>query len=718
MIKTIIDSVKSVLNPQVTKRPAALTKDVLYFRAGRIAKGHEGVETNWSCEGSVGWKLGLRPKFLHLSLSGEFSKSEISTLLTPAMLAKADPKWLKTRKVQGEIKYKLVPGPFLPHDVVSKLWEAVKEISRVSEVDLLPTHPTWLYEKGLGINFCIRRLGTKSFKEAIGARRDIFYRAGKDLWKVPLFTKKARVLVVESVPNSDDGNMWSRSDKNFMYLVRSAFTFNNQPLMLKGRVIGVPTIPGSESWPEGEYDIVTSQHNIKWGEIPAGTILEMDVDFVLNENHSKEEESIEERKLTILALLLAKINPSYQDWILASFYSNATNLAKFVNDYTHLDLKGLVRLLKDEPKNLIALDQALKVRMGFIRDEDTLSEIRDTLLRKLRSTKIPGQWLAAIARDVVPVGQIWMSIHDKLDMLVNEATVIRYPVTGYQSFITLEVVYRNDLPKGLAMVNGSDAKYLALDGDDHILVTKPFSSFRGGEPLMSERSESIKLDLKSLSFMQLYVSGANAQGMIGFCFNAMASTLGLKEVAKSAGNSEKVTELESMAERLGMLLDMLAQAIKKPYQLDTEVIQLASAIKLTTAQHPVTAICLSKELDQASELEWGVTIPSMKPAEVFNNGLVGIPEIIINMIVTGLKKASSAPNGRQELKVITALARDLKDWVKTQPDLEAAAMTYYTIAVRAIKRDPSSQLVKLMDGSILLLGRTLCEQRYSPLFQE
>ena len=90
---------------------------------------------------------------------------------------------------------------------------------------------------------------------------------------------------------------------------------------------------------------------------------------------------------------------------------------------------------------------------------------------------------------------------------------------------------------------------------------------------------------------------------------------GLKEVAKSAGNRDKVTELESMAERLGMLLDMLAQAIKKPYQLDTEVIQLASAIKLTTAQHPVTAICLSKELDQASELEWGVTIPSMKPAE-------------------------------------------------------------------------------------------------------
>lgn len=718
MIKTIIDSVKSVLNPQVTKRPAALTKDILYFRAGCVTKGHEGVETNWSCEGSVGWKLGLRPKFLHLSLSGEFSYTEISALLSPEMLAKADPKWLKIRKVQGVLKYKLVPGPFLPHDVVSKLWEAVKQASRVSEMDLLPTHPTWLYEKGLGINFCVRRLGTKSFKEAIGARRDIFYRAGKDLWKVPLFTKKARVLIVESVPNSDDGNMWSRSNKNFMYLVRSAFTFNNQPLMLKGRVIGVPMIPGSESWPAGDYDIVTSQHNIKWGEIPAGTILEMDVDFVLNENHSKEEESVEERKLTILALLLAKINPSYQDWILTSFYSNATNIAKFVNDYTHLDLKGLVRLLKDEPKNLIALDQALKVRMGLIRDQDTLDEIRDTLMRKLRSTKIPGQWLAAIAREVVPVGQIWLSVHDKIDMLVNEATVIRYPVTGYQSFITLEVVYRNDLPKGLAMVNGSDAKYLALDGDDHILVTKPFSSFRGGEPLMSERSESIKLDLKSLSFMQLYVSGANAQGMIGFCFNAMASTLGLKEVAKSARNSSKVAELESMSERLGMLLDMLAQAIKKPYQLDTEVIKLASAIKLTTAQHPVTAICLSKELDQASEFEWGVTIPSMKPAEVFNNGLTKVPEEISNMINSGLRKASAAPNGRQELKVITTLARDLKDWVKTQPDLEAAATTYYTVAVRVLERFPSSQLVKLMDGSILLLGRTLCEQRYAPLFQE
>lgn len=717
MIAKLLDSVRALLNPQSTKKAEAMTKDILYFRTGCIMRGHVNVQTDWSCEGSVGWELGLRPKFLHLSLTTAFSREQLLQFVKPELLAKANSKWLKTFKQGKELMYKLVPGPFLPKEVIHQLWQAVKVATKVQNEDLLPAHPTWIYEKNLGINFCIRSEGSKSFKEAIGSRRDIFYRAGKDLWKLPLFSKRARVLVVESMPGHDDGNMWCRSNKDFMYLVRGIMKFNTQPLMLKGRVIGVPVIPGSESWPEGDYDIVCSQHNIKWGEIPAGTVLEMDVQFVLNEQHMEENDPEEKRKLTVLTLLLAKIRPEYLSWIGKSFKTNAMKVAKGIQDYCHLNLEGLKRLLQDDHKSLISLDQALKVRMGFIRDQDTLAVIKNMQMRKLRSAKNPGQWLAAIARMNVPVGTIWMSIADRIDMLATEVTVIRYPVTSYQSYLTLLVEYRHDVPQGLVILNGMNAKYLALDGDDHVLLTNPFSAFRGREPVLSERANAVKLDLAQLSFMELYTSGANAQGMIGFCFNAMASVLGAADSQEGRGNPDFIKMMHSLGDRLGMLLDMLAQAIKKPYLLDTEVLEIASSIKMSATQHPIAACCLSKELDQVSELEWGVTIPDIEPAEVFNQGLGIIPKSISNMISLEISKANACPNNKRSFRVFTTLASRLKDWVKTQPNLEEAAITYYTIAVRASENPGSMTLVRVMDSNILLLGRTLCEQRYSPLFE-
>jgi hypothetical protein len=719
MINKIINSIKTIWGSKATAKPSNMVKDILYFTTGCVVRrGYEGVRTDWTCEGSVGWSLGLRPKFIHLSLTYNFSETEIRRFVEPELLEKADSKWIKIRKFKGKLVYRLLPSPFLPSSVVDKLWQVVKQTAGVREVDLLPSHPTWLYEKDLGINFCIRKVGTKSFADVFGKRRDIFYRAGKDLWKTPLFTKTARVLVLQSLPCHDDGNMWVRSKKNFMYLVRGITKFNGYPILLKGRVIGTNTLPGSESWPEGEYDIVTSSHNIKWGEIPSGTIIKMDVQFVLNEAHGEEAQLDEKRKLTILTMLkgMAKIKSEYLEWVKESFKHNAMKVAKFMNDYSHLDFEGLMRLLEEDPKSLIALDQALKVRMGLISSPEQLAEIREKQLRKLRSARIPGQWLAAIARNQVPVGKIWLSTYDRVDMLVDEATVIRYPVTGYQSFLTLGIEYRNDLPKGLAVINGNDAKYLALDGDDHILITKPFSAFRGGEPVLSERSNSPKLDLASLSFMSLYTSGANAQNMIGYCFNAMASALGFAEVCDSSGNTEKANDARNIAQRLGMLLDMLAQSIKKPYHLDIEAINIASTIQLKAAQHPVSAICLSRELDEACQYEWNVTIPNIKPAKVFENGLI-ISEDINKIISEGLRKANSASNAHQAYKILTLLNRELTSWVKNHPDLEVAAMTYYTVAVMVQRKEPNHQFIGLMDGLILFLGCTLCKQRYSPLFE-
>lgn len=722
MIKTIIDSL--INNTKEASKPTeVLLKDILYYSAGRLKYGMRDVRTDWSVVGSVGYCVGLRPKLLHVSLTNGFTINEIIGIFGQDLFESGYKSWIR----ESDGRYKVIPGPLMPIEALERLWSLAKPMIAGSDESLLPVHPTWLYEiptkgnKKCGVNFVVTRPGSISFEKVFGDRRDIFYRAGKDLWKTPLKTKRARVLIVAKEEAHDDGNMWVRSNKRFIHLVRGLIRHESSYKMLKGRLISVPMIPGGESWPEGQYDIVCSQHNIKWGTIPAGTVIEVDVQFVLDEDHDEETiNPFERRKLSALSLLLAKIDPSYKDWIDQSFYSSATTVAKFMKEYTHLDLEGLIRLLQEEPKSLIALDEALKVQMGFIADPGKLAEIKLALTRKLRSAKIPGQWLAAIARNVVPVGKIWVSVHDRTDILMVKATVIRYPLTGHQSFITLEIEYRDDLPKGLAMINGSDAKYLALDGDDHILVTKPFSLFTGGEPLLSERAHVVQLDLNKMSKIGIYASGANAQGLIGYCFNAMAKTLGVRDINVRKGNLDDVQFLTNLSERLGMLLDMLAQAIKKPYELDTSAINQAARLKFKAYQHPVAALCLGKDLDEACETQWDIKIPEIMPAMVMTRGLAKIPEDVAKLLKEGLGSIESASNGHQVHEKTLSLAKQLTLWAKAQPteNIEEAAMIYYTIAVRAFNgKETSRKLSSFMDGSYLLLGRTLCEQRYSPLFE-
>jgi hypothetical protein len=720
MIKKLINSLKAFWSDKKADRKPSLLKDILYFSTGAVLrKGHEGVPTNWTVEGSVGHELGFRPKFIHLSLNYWFSEEEIKRFVPADLLVEADSSWLKEAEMEDSRKvYKILPSPLLPPVVVERLWQAVKAATGVKEVDLLPPHPTWVYEQGLGINFCIRRVGTPSFSDLLGKRRDIFYRSGKDLWKTPLFVKRrVKVLVIEAKEGHDDGNMWVRASSPFMYLVRGIVKVGGNPLFLKGRVIGTPTLPGGEEWPEGDYNIVTSGHNVKWGSVAPGTILEMDVQFVTKETHDQEDkEVVEKRKLTILAKLagMVKFNPEHLDWIETSFRRNAMKVAKLLKEYSSSSIEELKSVLEEDQKSLIALDQALKARLGLI-SEETLAEIYGAQMEKLRSAKIPGQWLSAIARDTVPTGTIWLSTHDRVDFLQEEVTVIRYPITSHQSFLTLKTEYRDDLIPGLVAINSQDAKYLALDGDDHVLVTSPFSAFRGGEEVLSGRSGQ-KLDLGSLSFAELYVSPANAQGMIGYCFNAMAACLGFRELCLSSGRAEKAKELEAIASRLGMLLDVLAQAIKKPYFLDTEAIKIASVFQKLAERNPVAALCLRKEMRENASKVWNVDIPYLEPAKVFDQGLAKIPEDIVKMMSEGLKRAASARNGHQEYTLLTSLSRKLLDWVKNHPDLEEAAMVYYTIGVYLYKKR-NNLMIGLMDGSLLYLGRKVCEQRYSPLFQ-
>ena len=293
-----------------------------------------------------------------------------------------------------------------------------------------------------------------------------------------------------------------------------------------------------------------------------------------------------------------------------------------------------------------------------------------------------------------------MSEQDKVLFLKEKGTVIRYPVTGYQSFITLKIEFRKDIPKGLAMLNGEDAKYLALDGDDHILVMKPISTFEGGEPVLSERAAAEKLDVNQLSPMGLYLSGANAQGLIGYCFNAMAKCLG-----KAESSPEQGEVYVALAERLGMLLDMLAQAIKKPYKLDTEVIESTSDIDLQVDEHPIASVCLKQNMDEASEIEWGVQIPLIPKQKVYQENLVAIPKEV-EEILSSCAKRTSGVNLHQKYVVYQQTTGKIKSWVKKHPDLETAVKVYYSVAVQ-MKND--ELFTGLMDGTILLVGRRLLE---------
>ncbi|MGW8181444.1 MAG: hypothetical protein ACWGQW_22170, partial [bacterium] len=250
----------------------------------------------------------------------------------------------------------------------------------------------------------------------------------------------------------------------------------------------------------------------------------------------------------------------------------------------------------------------------------------------------------------------------------NTVTIVRYPISGYQSMITLRIdTARNQglrtwLPSGYCGVSPRTAGFLGLDGDDHIFISKPFVTFTGDAGPSTSRAnfDDLKFsDWNNVSTGVLYTGGAYSQMLIGRIHSLRA---------KSLGNG-----FPRSAEYLGALLDIAAQGAKKPYALwkvalpvkDKPAIATEDAVPVTPVLQALTELARrSGDHVEAirtifGEFEWqGVTqaeTPELTPGSYDADKF----EAVLSHVESKLAEARSRAGFTAKLGVCNSVHRAL-----------------------------------------------------------
>lgn len=685
-------------------RGAAIPKQTYFFdrksSALRLVRGAKSF-SNVRVRGTVGDEIfGIENlKFISVSLTGKvFTEAEVLSLIPGLKIWETNSKgkrvmgrrakryitFFKTEQVSG---YRLKVSRYLPPVTFSRLWSHLVNVESLARLDrLVPISDNWLVDTKEGsINFLVTTNQNRTFAREIGTDRKIFYRARKELWNKVLSSVAGKLLVVNCPEGSYDGDLyWRNSWFNQDSLVRATFrSTQGKRLVLKGRGHWEqnPLLPDGSELPL-EYAGWTSQHNVKWltsGDAIPSTI-DATINMVKDESEDSVEEGVEKRRFSITALLMCNFsNEAKQKGAFHAFGKRAEQVARMIRNLAKREWKDVVSEVATDEKSGIFSSMTFKHVLGLT-SENERKAMTKRFHRMTRSIKVSGTWAKAVARASTPRGSVCTSVATAaklIDLYGEEQTYLRYPAVSHQSYFTAKVVGVEGLRDGVLVFNDQDAKYLQLDGDDHVLVMKPYSAFKGGEDVICSRELAV-VPLDKMDFIEMYVSGACTQAMLGMVCNSMLTALDTHQV--------------ELASKLGQALDAVAQSIKKPYDIAfvwdlideaQELIPLLSGVgKMATACN------ISEGVKGAFGVELGEVTAISRPEVSFGKADAGVVKFFVDSIAT-------SKNGTE----IRNVHSRFRKWVLEQPTAER--FQTYAAAACATR---NSDAVELMEGVFILIG--------------
>lgn len=720
-----------------------LMKKVLFFNnKGKLIPQRALMSSNWAIQGSIAEvDMGLKPMFYHISLSKSLSIAEIEKLfghkmfertycgLRPTSEAK---RWISWSG-EGQL-YKIKVGSELPSTLIWNLWkELIKAFPRLQLGDLLPLHPSWGFEPGLGINFLVAKPGTPKFGDLINGsnkrKRVIFRRAGSDIYKTPLFEKKLQLLVTETSEGNYDGDIYIRPSVNEgegLYLVRSAFKHNNKVMLIKGRAHSVEDIKLPDGSPlPVKYDGWTSLHNIKWGVKGEDTCpkeIEANVKFV-SEEHSG---TPEVREVKFSSVGLVHLNNG-NHWLsgkkkimYGKFRTNHKRIDRKIEKFPR-EWESLAELFTEDENSGIRMSQIAKASLGLATPQD-LTDIKRGLEGKLRSCSLKGFWVPIIVRDINQKPGVIVSDSDTIDVVYSELTrkkvkevgVLRYPPTSYQSYMTLRLEPATDvanLPKGVFIIHPEDASYMGADGDDHAMITEAYSKFRGGEPELVTREDYKVLDIKKEDFMDMYFAGSRSKLRTGIVSNALIKAL-------DKGENE-------LALKIGEVLDQVVQSIKKPISIDMSPVREVQLLEDFSSE---ANVALKRNIETSSREAFKVpgSPPSLKESELpqvkFGEDIKEPTKRVLKEVDKQINLLENLPiykcNGRKVMNAARAWHSKLFEWViksiqsKDMEKIHKALKIYAATGISLknwANRCPYKErfihpFIRTLDGEVLIAG--------------
>lgn len=657
--------------------------------------------TTHCISGSIGEQLGFKPFILAVSCTNAFSAEDWETYFGMPVADVRNGKVALTdfgrdafRK--GEYGLRLNISSRTPLFVWERLWKDLKSAMDVtgsgmnkangykalSDKQLLPIAPSWAVEKQEGMtvnmNFLIAPEGTPTFWEAFKGNAnasEILYRAGKDIWKEAMTSATRLEIIPVELPKGDrDGISFMTGTVASRKLVRGIATLaNGEKLLLKSRV---ETVVEHTHWTScglgGDLTgkLIVPTHNLKYSSVTAGVPLFMDVIEVVDEDHELEE-GTEMRKLSGIVDQFAHFR---NEEIKASLGVKRAEAAKGLADWISKfneggKLAGIVHEMEDEG-DMMAMSQAIKAQLGMCPSRE-LEKLTKSKWNKVRSLKIKGGWYAIATAALCPAGVILCHPHTATEIkaryFVNgKIGILRYPIANYQSMMTLGVESDPSVPEGLVLVSLHDAPFMSADSDDHVLISKPFSSFEGKEEPLC-RTEELLTSYKALAANELAFTLGDgriarsvyapvaAQSAVGMIFNGMCLAMGVGESA--------------LAARLGEFLDIAAQAVKKPYWFFNDlrtsmyaVDHIENMVKAEKLEVPAIAmINLKRNLKASVRKAYGVELPKITNAKFIGDLGVTTPKANPKAVESALNKV------REVLKETDAnkRIRGLKEWERS-----------------------------------------------------
>lgn len=482
----------------------------------------------------------------------------------------------------GEELYFLRIGPNTPQAVLDRLTHQALALVGLTPNHLLPVHKAMKVDRLGNMMLYVDINGTTVMDPAIR------YRAGSDLFGKEAFAqRKVKVLVVDTPKNVNDGNS---------FFVRKGEEWNNS----LGKMFfvwekGKQEVAKSDFLedvnglvPDG-YDILMPLHNLKWKSgIKGGDSFEAVLYWTKRQDHTSDL-GVQEYKVPVGVLQTGAVkwNPGWRKR-LGNMYQ--TQVRKELSRNHH-------KTVEDVVTNILSgkFDDDL---MGYVAGSfgdvtgihETASQYGDGLAERLGSILLPGLRRSIIADGSAERGTLLVHPLDYITLQARgiakggKVTVVRFPDNNYQSFMTLKIVQDSHVLLGGAILNHEDIEYLQGDGDDHVLITWPFSAFEPGEPVISARGE--QLDVTKVSPVTMYWMSWLAAEMLGPIANGIRK-------ARAAGDW-------ALARDLGAFLDVIAQAIKKPYELSEKFAQLmkrVKALKIEGAKKHLLALAIKDEAD-------------------------------------------------------------------------------------------------------------------------
>lgn len=650
--------------------------------------------------GSIGEQLGFEPFILAVSTTSSFAPEDWAKYFGMPVVEvtnsgrEAFTDFGRDAFKRDKFGLRLNISSRTPLEIWERVWADVKAAlgsncqGRVKgssnkpliDEQLLPIAPSWAVDKQEGhtvnMNFLVAPEGTPTFWEVFNGNansKEIFHRAGKDIWKEALQEALRLLVIPVELPAGDrDGIIFTTGDVPSRKLVRGIATLaNGEKILLKARM---ETVVEHTHWTScglvGDLagKLIVPTHNLKYSSVAAGVPLHMNIIEVVDEDHAVEEDVIEMRKLSGIVddfadFINEETKAALSQRRAQSAQQNANGILKFNEGRK---IMSIVQSMEDDD-DLMAMSQAIKALLGMCPSKE-LEKLTKSKWNKVRSLKIKGGWYAIATAAHSPAGVITCNPLTAAEIesryLVNgKVGILRYPIANYQSMMTLSLAKDPSVPEGLLLVSLHDAKFMSADSDDHVLISKPFSSFEGKEEPLCRTEELLKsykaIAAEKLAFnlgdgrvARACYAPVASQMAVGMIFNGMCLAMG-------TGNSK-------LALRLGEFLDIAAQGVKKPYWFFDDlrasmyaVDHIENMVKEGKVQVPATTmINIKRNLKANVKKAYGVDLPRVANAKFI--GDLGITTPKANPV-----QFERALNRVREIlrdKNMNARIRALKQW--------------------------------------------------------